>query len=85
VPGGTIAIDKVLFISQQLSLADQLSLISLLSEQIRQELDRDGKAVDMLSLAGLGAELWREIDVDTYLEQERASCTTTDVPITSIK
>ena len=71
--GGTIAIDEVLGISQQLSLTDQLSLISLLSEQVRRELDRDGEAVDMLSLAGLGAELWREVDVDTYLEQERAS------------
>jgi len=70
---GTIAIDEVLGISQQLSLTDQLSLISLLSEQVRRELDRDGEAVDMLSLAGLGAELWREVDVDTYLEQERAS------------
>ncbi len=70
---GTIAIDEVLCISQRLSLTDQLSLISLLSEQVRRELDRDGEAVDMLSLAGLGAELWREVDVDTYLEQERAS------------
>ena len=71
--GGAIAIDEVLCISQQLSLADRLSLVSLLSEQIRRELGWDGEAVDMLSLAGLGAELWREVDVDTYLEQERAS------------
>jgi len=27
----------------------------------------------MLALAGLGAEIWREIDTDEYLEQERGS------------
>ncbi len=69
----TTTIDQVLCISQQLSLADQLLLISMLSEQVRQELDRDGEPADMLSLAGLGAELWQEVDVDAYLEQERAS------------
>ncbi|MBN1815269.1 MAG: hypothetical protein JXA14_25780 [Anaerolineae bacterium] len=69
----TTSLDHVLDISKQLSLADQLSLIGLLSERVRQELDRDGEPVDMLSLAGLGADLWQEIDVDAYLEQERAS------------
>jgi hypothetical protein len=66
-------IDQVLYISQQLSLGNQLLLISLLSERARRELDRDGEPVDMLSLAGLGAELWQKVDVDAYLEQERAS------------
>ena len=66
-------LDKVLAASEQLSLADQLSLISLLSERVRRELDRDNEPVDMLSLAGLGAELWREVDITAYLERERAS------------
>jgi hypothetical protein len=69
----TTTLDHVLDISKRLSLADQLSLIGLLSERVRQELDRDGEPVDMLSLAGLGTELWQEIDVDAYLERERAS------------
>jgi len=69
----TTTLDHLLDMSKRLSLADRLSLIGRLSEQVRQELDRDGEPVDMLSLAGLGAELWREIDADGYLEQERAS------------
>jgi hypothetical protein len=68
-----ITLDEVLSASERLSLADQLSLISLLFERVRHELDRDNEPVDMLSLAGLGAELWQEIDVDAYLKQERAS------------
>jgi len=69
----TTTLDEVLYVSEQLSLADQLWLISLLSERVRRELDRDSEPVDMLSLAGLGAELWQEIDVAAYLERERAS------------
>jgi hypothetical protein len=68
-----MTLDEMLSASEQLSLADQLSLISRLSERVRHELDQDNELVDMLSLAGLGAELWQGIDVTTYLERERAS------------
>ena len=70
---GTTTLDDALRISEQLSSTDQLRLIGLLSERLRRELDRDSEPVDMLSLAGLGAEIWREIDIAAYLEQERAS------------
>ena len=69
----TATLDKALRVSEQLSPADQLRLIGLLSERLRREMDRDNEPVDMLSLAGLGAEIWQKIDVATYLEQERAS------------
>jgi hypothetical protein len=64
-----ITLDQALRISEQLSLTDQLRLIGLLSERLRHEMDRGDDRVDMLSLAGLGAELWQEIDVAAYLEQ----------------
>jgi hypothetical protein len=69
----TATLDEILGISERLSATDQLRLIGLLSERLRNEMDQEDDAVDMLSLAGLGAELWREIDVGAYLEQERAS------------
>ena len=69
----SISIEKVFNMSRQLSLTDQLQLISWLSERVRQEMDRANEPIDMLSLAGLGAELWQAVDVDAYLEQERAS------------
>ena len=68
-----ITLDQVLGISERLSPADQLRLIGLLSERLRSSMDQSDRPVDMLSLAGLGAELWQAIDVDAYLEQERAS------------
>lgn len=69
----TVTLDEALDVSERLSSADQLRLISLLSERLRSKMDRGAEPVDMLSLAGLGADIWREIDVDEYLEQERAS------------
>jgi len=68
-----VTLNEALRASEQLPLADQLRLIGLLSERLRRALDRAGDQVDMLSLAGLGAELWQEIDVAAYLEQERSS------------
>ena len=69
----TCTLNDVLSVSEQLPLTDQLLLISLLSERVRRELDRDREPVDMLSLAGLGAELWQKVDVNAYLNQERAT------------
>jgi hypothetical protein len=67
----TAKLDDVLVMSRQLPRADRLRLISLLSEDLRSEMEASEPLVDMLSLAGLGAELWQTVDVDAYLEQER--------------
>ena len=69
----TAKLSDALRISEQLSPADQLRLIGLLSDRLRGEMTTHADPIDMLSLAGVGAELWQEIDVAAYLEQERAS------------
>jgi len=69
----SVTLDEALVMSEKLSPPDQLRLISLLSERLRSEMQQSGQAVDLLSLAGLGSELWEQIDVADYLEQERAS------------
>ncbi len=69
----TATLDQVIDMSEQLSPRDRLRLISLLSERLGSEMEKQTEPVDMLSLAGLGADLWAQIDVDAYLEQERAS------------
>jgi hypothetical protein len=58
--------------SKQLPKSDRLRLISLLSEDIRIELDREIEPIDILTTAGLGAEVWRNVDVNAYLAQERS-------------
>jgi hypothetical protein len=69
----TIALDQLLAASEQLSHSDQLRLIGLLSERLRRELMEGEEPVDILSLAGVGAELWQQVDVADYIEQERST------------
>ena len=45
----TVTLDAVLYASEQLSLVDQLRLISLLSERLRSEMDQDDGPVDSLT------------------------------------
>jgi hypothetical protein len=68
-----VTLDQVLDISEQLKPCDQLRLISVLAGRLRQEPGDRAELVDMLSLAGVGADLWAQIDVAAYLEQERSS------------
>lgn len=69
----TTTLDEAIVVSEKLSPVDRLRLIGILSDGLRSELKQDAEPVDMLSLAGLGADVWQSIDVDDYLEQERAS------------
>lgn len=69
--GATLA--DVLRISEQLSSVDQLRLIGLLSERLQREVASDGERIDMLAMAGVGADLWRGIGVAEYIERERSS------------
>jgi len=69
----TVTLEQAVVISEKLSPADRLRLISVLSEQLRGEIEQNVKSIDILSQVGLGAEMWQQIDVDAYLEEERAS------------
>ncbi len=69
----TAVLEEVLSASEQLSADDQLRLIGILSERLRSKVEQIDEPVDMLSLAGKGAEIWRQVDISAYLEQERDS------------
>jgi hypothetical protein len=69
----TATLDEAIVVSEKLSPFDQLRLIGILSDRLRGQLEQGVEPVDMLSLAGLGAEIWKDLDIATYLEQERAS------------
>jgi hypothetical protein len=66
-------LDEAIVVSERLSPSDRLRLIGILSERLRSELEQSIEPIDMLSMAGLGAEVWRDLDIPSYLEQERAS------------
>ena len=66
-------LDEAIVVSERLSPSDRLRLIGILSNRLRDELDQGTGPIDMLSLTGLGADVWQGLDVGQYLERERAS------------
>ena len=69
----TATLDEAIVVSEKLSPSDRLRLIGILSERLRSELEQGIEPIDMLSMAGLGAEVWKGLDIPAYLEQERTS------------
>ena len=57
---------------ERLSRTEQLQLITTLLQRIQNEIT-DDPPIDLLTLSGVGAEVWADVDVDAYLQQERDS------------
>ena len=57
---------------EKLSRADQLRLMSELLRRM-EPLAVETEPIDLLDLAGVGAEVWAEVDANDYLNQERDS------------
>ena len=55
---------------QSLSLADQKRLLMEVTEQLETTPE---PTTSILELQGLGKEIWRDLDVEEYLNRERAS------------
>ncbi len=59
---------------ETLSPQEQLLLLEDLAVLIRCGISQDKKS-SLLELEGLGEEIWTQVDVEDYLNQERASWT----------
>ena len=52
---------------------EQLRLVEVITTNLRGAVRQPGKKRSILELEGLGADLWRKLDVETYIRQERDS------------
>ncbi len=68
----TYSYQEVLNQAQHLTYDDQLRLVEDLIANIRQRAKPRPKH-SILELEGLGAEIWKGIDVEEYINQERDS------------
>jgi hypothetical protein len=59
--------------AEQLEPDEQLLLLEELAAMIRRQSAVQHKKHSILELRGLGKEIWQDIDVDKYLEEERNS------------
>jgi hypothetical protein len=52
---------------------EQLNLVEVISAQLKNEIIKKKVKHSILELEGLGADLWKNIDVEEYLRKERES------------
>ncbi len=65
--------DHAWHMARQLALPEQLQLLEELTRAVRRQVDSKSKTYSIMDLEGLGAEIWRGIDAQDYVDQERAS------------
>jgi hypothetical protein len=58
---------------KQLALPDQLQLLENLTKAVRRQVATEVKTYSIMDLEGLGADVWHDVDVQEYVNQERAS------------
>lgn len=64
--------ERVLKMTRQLEVSDQLRLLEALAEEVRQRVEKQQRR-SIMELEGLGAEIWQGIDAQKYVDQERKS------------
>ena len=57
---------------KMLNLSDQLRLLEQMAAIIRQKASTD-RTRSILELKGKGKDIWKDLDVKTYLDEERSS------------
>ena len=67
-----ITYEQVLDQVERLSPDDQLRLMERIAVALRQRMP-DGKTRRITELKGLGKEVWQDIDVQKYVDEERDS------------
>ena len=58
---------------RKLEPGQQLSLVELLSAELKKSITPKGINPKITALKGLGADIWKDVDTDEFLKKERAS------------
>ncbi|MBF9254315.1 hypothetical protein I2I11_13500 [Pontibacter sp. 172403-2] len=66
----TINIDTILNQVRQLDYIDRINLLERVISLIKKE-NVVKEQVKLASISGLGSEVWRDVDIDKYVENER--------------
>ena len=65
-------IDNIIFEVKKLDKKDQINLLKRLLELVKKtEVPDKGALVNLTSLSGLGSDIWKNTDIDSYIENER--------------
>lgn len=54
-----------------LNIDEQLTLLEIISARLRKSIGKPGKKNSIMELEGLGADIWKGIDAQDYVQKER--------------
>lgn len=57
----------------RLTVDEQLNLLDVIAANLRHSVGANRELQSILELEGLGEEIWRDVDVEAYVQRERAS------------
>lgn len=66
----TINVDTILNQVRQLDYMDRINLLERVISLIKKE-NVVKERVKLTSISGLGSEIWKDVDIDKYVENER--------------
>jgi hypothetical protein len=66
-----LKMDKIFSQVQKLNKAQQTSLLKKLTHLLKADKLTVGKPVTLTDLSGLGSDIWRDTDIDKYVDDER--------------
>ncbi len=66
-----LKIDKIFSQVQKLNKAQQTSLLKKLMHLLKTDKPAVGRRVTLADLSGLDSDVWRDIDIDKYVDEER--------------
>lgn len=66
-----IKLEKIFSQVRQLNKAQQASLLKKLTHLLKADKTSAGKPVTLADLSGLGSDVWRNTDIDKYVDDER--------------
>lgn len=69
--GVHINVNDILSQAEKLGKDEQLTLLQRLAQLVKKGQGNSFGSTKLISLNGLGSEVWRDTNIDTYLNQER--------------
>ena len=67
---GTISIGKIVSQIKKLKHSEKINVLEKLVSLIKSESEA-GERIHLSSINGLGSEIWKDTDIDEYVENER--------------
>lgn len=71
IMAATLNINNILSQVAKLDKEDQLSLLQRIVPLLKRSAKTAGSPLPLSSISGIGSEIWKDINIDNYIDHER--------------